>query len=163
MMGKPSVFLRVAAVATFIQAVAHTIGGVYGDPPPGPGAAAVQAMKANRFPLMGNTRSYWDFYHGFGLGITISLAAEAVVFWLLGSLAKNDAQRLRPILATFFLAYAALGVVSEAYFFPGPVIAEIFITACLGLALFTAQSPTSASTAPPAAFVRTATPSRQRP
>jgi hypothetical protein len=87
---------------------------------------------------MGNTRSYWDFYHGFGLGITISLAAEAVVFWLLGSLAKTDARRLRPILATFFLAYAALGIVSEAYFFPGPVIAEVFITACLGLALVTA-------------------------
>jgi hypothetical protein len=137
---KPALFLRIAAVLTFIHAALHTIGGVFSNPEPGPATAAVQAMKMNQFLLMGHTRSYWDFYRGFGLGATIFLTAEAVLFWQLGSLAKTDAQRLRPILATFLVAYAAMAVNSYAYFFLGPVITEIFIAACLGLAIVTAKS-----------------------
>ena len=139
-MMKPAVFLRIAAVLTFIHAVLHTIGGVFSKPGPGPATAAVQAMKMNEFLVMGHTRSYWDFFRGFGLGATIWLTAEAVLFWLLGSLAKTDARRLRPILATFLIAYAALAVNSYTYFFAGPVIAEILIAACLGLAMVTAKS-----------------------
>ena len=139
-MTKPTLFLRIAAVFTFIHALLHTIGGVFGEPGPGPAAAAVLAMKMNQFPVMGHTRSFWDFYRGLGLAATISLTAEAVLFWQLGSLAKTDAGRLRPILATFLVAYAALAVNSYAYFFLAPVIVEIFIATCLGLAMVTAKS-----------------------
>src|SRR3984893_17225423 len=143
-MMKPALFLRIAAVLTFIHAALHTIGGVFGKPGPGPATAAVQAMKMNQFLLMGHTRSYWDFYRGLGLTVTISLTAEAVLFWQLGSLAKTDARRLRPILVTFLVAYAALAVTSYAYVFIGPVIAEIFIAACLGLAIVTAKGQAAA-------------------
>ena len=139
-MKKPSLFLRIAAVMTLIHAVLHTIGGVFGKAGPGPAAAAVLAMKMNQFPLMGHTRSFWDFYRGMGLSVTISLTAEAIVFWQLGSLAKMDARRLLPILVTFLVAYSVLAVNSYAYFFLGPVIAEILIAACLGLAILTAKS-----------------------
>ncbi len=139
-MMKPALLLRIAAVLTFIHAVLHTIGGVFGKAGPGPATVAVEAMKVNQFLLMGHMRSFWDFYRGMGLGATISLTAEAIVFWQLGSLAKTDARRLRPILATFLVAYAALAVNSYAYFFLGPVIAEILIAACIGLAIVTAKS-----------------------
>jgi hypothetical protein len=141
---KPALLLRIAAVLTSIHAVLHTIGGVFGKIGPGPATVAVQAMKMNQFLLMGHTRSFWDFYRGMGLGATISLTAEAVLFWQLGSLAKTDAPRLRPILATFLAAYSVLAVNSYAYFFLGPVIAEIFIAACLGLAIITAKSQAAA-------------------
>ncbi len=138
-MKKPVLFLRIAAVLTFIHAVLHTIGGVFGEAGPGPAAIAVEAMKANQFLLMGHTRNYWEFYRGLGLAVTILLTAEAVLFWLLGSLAKTDARRLRPILATFLLAYAALALNSYAYFFLAPVIVESLIAACLGLAMVTSK------------------------
>ena len=131
-MMKPAIFLRIAAVLTFAHALLHTIGGVFGDPGPGPAAVVLQAMKTHYFPVLGQTRSYWDFYHGFGLAVTIFLTAEAVVFWQLSSL---DTQRLRPILVTFLVAYGALTVNSYAYFFVGPVIAEILVAGCLGMAL----------------------------
>ena len=137
---KPSLFLRIASVMTLLHAVLHTIGGVFGKAGPGPAAAAVLAMKVNQFPLMGHTRSFWDFYRGMGLTVTISLTAEAIVFWQLGSLAKMGARRLLPILVTFLVAYSVLAVNSYAYFFLGPVIAEILIAACLGLAIFSAKS-----------------------
>ena len=99
---KPFLFLRIASVLTFIHAVLHTIGGVFGKVEPGPAAVAVEAMKTNQFLLMGHMRSFWDFYRGMGLAGTISLTAESILFWQLASLAKTDPQRLRPIMATFF-------------------------------------------------------------
>ncbi len=92
-----------------------------------------------QFLLMGNTRSYWEFYRGLGLVVTIMLTAEAALFWLLGSLAKTDARRLRPIVGTFLVAYAALAMNSYAYFFLAPVIVESLIAACLGLAMVTSK------------------------
>jgi hypothetical protein len=77
-------------------------------------------------------------YRGFGLGVTISLAAESILFWQLASLAKTGPGRLRPIMATFLIAY--LVVNSYTYFFLGPAMAEILIAACLGLAIVTAKS-----------------------
>lgn len=138
-MTRTVVFLRIAAVLTFIHAVLHTIGGVFGSADPGPESIAIAAMKANQFLLMGNTRSFWSFYRGLGLAVTICLTAEAILFWQLGTLAKADARRLRPILTTFLIAYAVLAVNSNAYFFIGPVVAEILIAACLGVAIISAK------------------------
>jgi hypothetical protein len=101
--------------------------------------ATVAVMKANEFAVLGVTRSYWDFYMGFGLVVSVFLTVEAAVFWQLGSLAKADALRLRPVLATFLIGYLGAAVVSYRYFFAGPVITEILIALCLGLALASAK------------------------
>jgi len=138
-MSKPVLFLRIASVLTLIHAVLHTIGGVFGKVDPGPAAVAVEAMKANQFLLMGNMRSFWDFYRGLGLGATISLTAEGILFWQLSSLAKTDAKRLRPILTTFAVAYSVLAVNSFTYFFLAPVIVEIVMALFLVLAIVTAK------------------------
>ena len=138
-MSKPVLFLRIASVLTLIHAVLHTVGGVFGKVDPGPAAVAVQAMKANQFPLMGNMRSYWEFYRGMGLAVTIFLTFEAVVFWQLGSFARTDANRLRPILATFAIAYLAMAVNSQIYFFLAPVIVEGLIAILLVMAILTAK------------------------
>src|SRR4051795_6318479 len=127
---KPVVFLRIASVLTLVHSVLHTMGGVFGKPEPGLAAATEAAMRANQFVVFGLTRTYFQFYRGLGLGITIFLTAEAIVFWQLGTLAKTDAQRLRPILVTFMVAYLVFAVNSYAYFFLGPVITEILIAAC---------------------------------
>jgi hypothetical protein len=132
-------FLRIASVLTLIHAVLHTIGGVFGGPDPGVQQATVAVMKANTFPVMGVTRSYEDFYMGLGLVVSVFLTVEAVVFWQLGSLAKTDALRLRPVLATFLVGYLGAAVVSWRYFFAAPVITEILIALCLGLAIASAR------------------------
>jgi hypothetical protein len=86
---KPTLFLRIASVLTFIHAVLHTIGGVFGKPGPGAAAVAFAAMQANQFLVMGLPRTYAEFYRGMGIAMTISMTAEAIVFWQLGSLAKT--------------------------------------------------------------------------
>jgi hypothetical protein len=136
---KTLVYIRIAAVLTFIHAVLHTTGGVFGTITPGPEAVAVAAMKSNQFAAMGNMRTFWDFYMGFGLAITLSLTLEAVVLWMLASLARNHANQLRPILIVFALSYLIFAMISYRYFFFGPVIAEVLIALCLVAAAISAH------------------------
>lgn len=137
---KPVMFLRIASVLTLIHSVLHTVGGVFGKPAPGVAAATDAVMKANQFVVFGVTRTYFDFLRGMGLAVTIFLTAEAIVFWQLGTLAKSDAARLRPVIGTFMIAYLAFALNSYAYFFSLPVITEILIAACLGMAIATAKA-----------------------
>jgi hypothetical protein len=138
---RPVIFIRIAAVLAFIHAVLHTIGGVFGKVGPGPAAVAAVAMKSNQFVVMGNPRTFWDFYMGLGLASTVSLSMEALVLWFLASLARNHADRLRPILLTFAVGYLALSVNSYEHFFFGPVIAEILMALCLVAAVISIRSP----------------------
>jgi hypothetical protein len=135
---KPVLYLRIASILTLIHSILHTIGGVFGKPVSG-AAAMVAATMRTRFEVFGVMRSYADFYRGMGLGITIALTMDAAILWLLGSMAKSDAARLRPILAVFLMGYLALALNSYAFFFSGPIIAELLIVLCLGAAIFTAR------------------------
>jgi hypothetical protein len=131
---KATAYLRIASTLTLIHAALHTIGGVFGKPSSGAAGAAYSAMQSNHFLVMGLSRTYADFYRGLGLGLSIFLTIEAVVFWQLGTLAKSGARPLRPILITFLVAYLALAVNSWFYFFQAPVVTEILIALCLTLA-----------------------------
>ena len=144
---KPTVFLRIASVLTLIHSALHTIGGVFGRPAPGIGAVTYTIMQANYFHVLGVTRSYWEFYRGLGLAVTIALTAEGLLFWLLGSIAKKHPVELRPILWVFALAYLVIAVNSYTYFFAGPVIAEIMIATCLLGAIATTKSQASQAVA----------------
>jgi hypothetical protein len=133
---KATVFLRIASVLTLIHAALHTIGGVFGGAAAGVQETVVTAMKANQFPVMGVMRSYWDFQMGLGLVVSVALTVEGLVFWQLGTLAKRDALRLRPILTTFLAGYLCISVISFRYFFVAPVVTEVLIALCLGLAIW---------------------------
>ncbi len=135
---KPVLFLRIASVAVIVQAVLHTIGGVFGKPTPGAASVAVAAMKANHFPVMGLDRTYWDFFIGFGLAITIYLVMEGVVFWLLANLAAKGVE-VRPIVAVFCLGYLALMVLAYRFFFPPPTVSNAMVALLLGLAAFSSK------------------------
>jgi hypothetical protein len=136
---KPTIFLRVASAMTLIHAILHTIGGVFSKPDPGAAQTAFEAMQSNLFMVFGLVRSYAIFYRGLGLGATISMTIEAIVFWQLGTLAKTHARLIRPVVASFVVAYLALAVNSSFYFFQAPVVFEILIAACLAMAIFTAK------------------------
>ena len=135
----PVLFLRIASVLTFVHAVLHTIGGVFSKPDSGAQEATMTVMKSTQFPVMGAIRSYGDFYLGFGLFVSVALLMESIVFWQLGSLAKTEAARLRPLMATFLFGYLAFAVISGTYFFPAPVINEVLIASCIGLAIWSSK------------------------
>ena len=134
---KAAIFIRIASVLLLLHAALHTVGGVFGKVAPGPASVAVAAMQANHFVAFGNLRTYWDFYMGFGLGISIFLAVEGLALWTLAPLAAIHGTRLRPALAIFALGYVVFAVNSFRYFFIAPVIMELLIAACLVAAIAT--------------------------
>lgn len=140
---RPTTWLRAASVLTLIHAILHTIGGVYGKTDPGPMQTAVDAMRSNVFPAMGYMRSMWDFYRGMGLSVTILLTIEAIAFWLFGNLVRDSDADLRDVLVVFLLGYLALAVNSLRYFFTPPVIVELLIAGCLGMAIVSMKRPSS--------------------
>lgn len=131
---KASLLLRVAAVITFLYFAGHTAG-IPWTPAVGPDAMPVlEAMKSHTFDVDGFTRTYWDFYFGFGVIISVYVLALAVVLWQLGSLAQTDAVRVRPIIASIFVAFVVNAVVAWKYFFAIPVVVTVAISVCLALA-----------------------------
>ena len=74
---RTTLFLRIASVLTFIHAVLHTIGGVFGKRGSGCMQPVVTAMQGNEFLAMGVMRTFWDFYMGLGLVASVSLTVEA--------------------------------------------------------------------------------------
>jgi hypothetical protein len=118
----------------------HTIGGVFGKPEPGVQQTVVEAMKAHQFWVMGAMRSYWDFYMGLGLVVSVALLMEGIVFWQVGTLAKSNALPLRPILTTFLVGYLCISAISYRFIFAGAMITEMLIALCVGLAIVSAKN-----------------------
>jgi hypothetical protein len=96
-------------------------------------------MKANRFVAMGVTRSYWDYYFGYGLMTTVNFLVQTFVFWQLAAIAKTDPGKTRPIVATFCVGYLVSAVVAWRYFFAGPAVFEIVMAGVLFVAWIAAK------------------------
>jgi hypothetical protein len=132
---KPRILLRSAAILTLIHAVLHTFGGLLSEPSHGPEEIAVlNTMKSLQFDFMGSPRTYWDFYFGFGLFLTVSLLLQAVLLWQLASLAKSDPAKASPFIAALLVAFIAAVVLSWRFFFIAPLVMEVIIAILIGLA-----------------------------
>ena len=131
---KAAIWLRVASVLTLLHGVLHEVNDFFGKPEPGPQTAAISAMKLNSFVLMGESRTFWDFYRGFSYLGGISLIVEAIVFWQLASLARRNTPGLWPVIATFAFSFVATSLIAYKFLIPPPAIMELVIAACLGAA-----------------------------
>ncbi len=131
---KAVICLRIASILALLHGILHTVGGVFGGASPGAQQDALTVMQTHRFPVFGVTRSYWDFYLGYGLFITVFFLVQTVLLWQLGVLAKRGGLPLRPLLATLCVGYVLMAVISQRYFFSGPAIVEVLMAGCLGAA-----------------------------
>lgn len=131
---KSSLLLRIASVLTLIHAALHTVGGMFGEPKSAAQTAARVSARILRFDMFGATRSYWDFYFGFGLVTSITLLLLAILLWMLSLLVRTDPSKARPYLLVLIAAFLALAAVSWKYFFAPPVVMELVIAVCIGFA-----------------------------
>ncbi len=135
---RPSILLRIASVLTLLYCAGHASGMPW-TPVQGAGEVAVlEAMKSQRFEIAGVTRTYWDFYYGFGVAIIGYLLVQAVVLWQLGGLAKTEAVSVRPIIASLCVGFLVNAVIVWRFFFAIPLVMAAAITLSLGLAFFAA-------------------------
>jgi hypothetical protein len=133
-----TLFLRFASLVSLLFAVGHTLGGTQSWSPQGE-TEVLRAMRSFRFDAEGVSRTYADFYLGFGFTISIYLLLQAVLLWQLAPIARAEPGRVRPLLASLFLASAASAFVSGRFIFAIPVIFSAAVAACLGAAFLAAR------------------------
>ncbi len=140
---KPATWLRTASVLTLIHAILHTAGGMFGGPRSAAQTVALASVQKNTFEAFGRTRSYWDFYFGFGLMASLTLLLLAVLLWQLAALLTTDPDKTRPLLAALFVMFIAMSAISWYYFFAPPFVTEIIIAALIGIALLSTGKKTT--------------------
>src|SRR3954471_20580404 len=82
---KASTFYRIAAVLLLLFAVGHTFGFHQSDPKWGVDTL-IASMRSTHFDAQGFDRTYWDFYLGAGLSVSVFLLFAAILAWQLGRL-----------------------------------------------------------------------------
>jgi hypothetical protein len=127
---KASVLYRIAAVFIVLFAIGHTFGFRQSDPSWGV-EALVGSMRSIHFDVQGFSRTYWDFFVGFGLFVSVFLLLAAVVAWQLGGLSAETLALMRRVSWGLALSFVALTILSWRYFFFLPLLFSVLITACL--------------------------------
>jgi hypothetical protein len=134
---KTRLSLRIASIVMFLFAAGHSLGGSSSWSPAGE-TDVLRAMRSVSFTTAGVSRTYLDFYTGFGWTLSIFMLLQAVLLWQIAAMAGTDPSRTRPMIAAFFVATCASAVVSWKLIIPVPVILSAILAAILAVAFFTA-------------------------
>jgi hypothetical protein len=133
---KPWIWLRGLAGVLALFALGHTLGTAAPHVTRGAAEAAVfQAMQSFRFPVMGFDRTYWEFYRGFALIISLQLAVMMALAWQLGAISRRDPRQALPMAVTLMLGSVGLLALSRMFFFGGPIFMSTIAVLCSGLAV----------------------------
>ena len=137
---KPSVLYRVASVLLLLFALGHTLGFRKTDPQWGVDTL-IGSMRSIHFNVQGFNRSYWDFYVGFGLFVSVFLLFAAVLAWQLSGLPAETLSSIRGSAWALAVCFVAVTILSCIYFFIVPIVLSIVITACLIAAAWLSAKP----------------------
>lgn len=135
----PRRLLRIAAILSLLYCLGHSAGMPWTPSEGGHTDLVVGGMKSFRFDVFGTMRSYWDFYQGFGLTLSVLQLLGAVVLWLLAGLAADAPERVRPFVLAFLVASVAQVVLVVRFFFLPPLVLTVAVTIFLGLAAWKLQ------------------------
>ena len=135
-----SLLYRVASGLLVLFAIGHTLGFRRTDPRWG-ADSVVGSMRTTRFNVDGLSRTYWDFFTGFGLFVTIFLLFAAILAWELGGLVKDQLMPLLVVSWAFAICFVCITVLSWMYFFIIPGVFSSVIGLCLVLAAWLAGRP----------------------
>jgi hypothetical protein len=127
---KPVIWFRALAVVLAFFTLGHTVGTRHAITSDARETAVLTAMNGFRVPVMGFERTYWQFYRGFSVSITVLLATLMVIAWQLGDLSRRDPRAAMPIATTVLIACVAQLILSFVYFFTAPIIMSALAVIC---------------------------------
>ncbi len=131
---RSSTWLRALAIVLGLFALGHTLGTASPKVTRGMRESIVfSAMQGFRFPVMGFERSHWDFYRGFAITASVTMAVMAVVAWQLSSLARRYPREALPMAITLLVGCVGLLVLCWAFFFAVPVVFSAVAVGCAGM------------------------------
>ena len=102
----------------------------------------VKGMKSIRFDVLGSDRTYWDFYVGFGLFVSVFLVFLALLVWQLGGLPAAILASMRGTAWSLVICFGAVLILSLRYFFIIPIVFSILIFLSLSAAAWLSAKPT---------------------
>jgi len=127
---KASLLYRISSILLVLFAIGHTLGFRQIDPTWGVDSL-VQSMKSI---ANGSDRSYWDFFVGFGLFVTVLTLFASIIAWQFGNLPSETLAAMRVSAWGFVVCFAAVAYLSWRYFFMIPLVFSIAIFLCLAAA-----------------------------
>jgi hypothetical protein len=137
---KASVLYRISSILLLLFAIGHTVGFRQTDPKWGVDSL-VTSMRSIHFDAQGFNRTYWDFYTGFGLFVSVLLLFAAVVAWQLGGLPTENLAAMRGTAWALAVCFTAVTILSWRYFFVAPIVFSIVIMVCLIAAAWLSAKP----------------------
>jgi len=122
------VLYRISAVLILLFDLGHSAGYPWSDPKWG---VDTTAMRTSHFQVLGFSRTYWDFYVGFGLFVSVFFLLAAILAWQLGGLPAQSAPLMRATAWALSLCFVVLTVLTWMYFFTIPIVFATAIAICL--------------------------------
>eukprot|EP01116_Phalansterium_solitarium_P008519 TRINITY_DN22433_c0_g1_i1.p1 TRINITY_DN22433_c0_g1~~TRINITY_DN22433_c0_g1_i1.p1 ORF type:complete len:139 (-),score=24.55 TRINITY_DN22433_c0_g1_i1:182-598(-) len=102
---------RIAMALLLFMAFAHTVFAMLGDPVSDEQARALSETKATSFVIFGWRRTYFDFYYGNGMLVTVLLVLLAFLCWEASGLVRQA-----PTIARRLAWPLAVSMIFVAYF-----------------------------------------------
>jgi len=115
--------LKILSVVLFLFALGHTLGTTTPQVQRGaPEAAVFHAMQEFRFPIMGFTRSHWDFYRGLAISGGVLMFMFAAIAWQLAAIARRNPREALPMAITLLLGCVGLLAIGFEFLFTIPIV-----------------------------------------
>jgi hypothetical protein len=133
-----TIALRITSIISLLLTAGHTLGG-RSSWSPGGETATLRLMRASHMSVLGVTRSYHDFYIGFGYSLSVFMLLQTVLLWQLAGLARTQPQIVRPLLVSFLVATLASAAIAWELIFPIPVVFLLVIAAGLAWSYYLAR------------------------
>ena len=128
---------RIATYILIVVAIGHTWGALLSIPGLGPdGDRVLAAMKSVHFRCLTRDCTWYSYYYGFGMMLSVFLLLSAAITWFIGGLGDREQRALAPITWALFLSYVATSFLAWRYLFPPPAIFSVVIAALLGVQSF---------------------------
>jgi hypothetical protein len=129
-----SLLYRISSVLLLLFALGHTIGFRQVDPRWG-ADTVVNSMRSVSFDVQSFNRTYWDFFTGFGLFVSVFLLFAAVLAWRFGSLSPERLSAIPVERWSFALCFVLIAGLTWSYFFVAPgVFATLVALGLVGAA-----------------------------
>jgi len=127
---------KIASVLLFLFAIGHTAGLLKPNGFGNEGDEALASMHTVHVQVMGSDHTFWDFYIGFGLLVTVLFVFTGILAWQLGKLWGSQPDAVKALALPFFLCQTAVAVLCCTNFFLVPIVFSLLITLCAGLAAY---------------------------
>jgi hypothetical protein len=130
----PRLLLRISTGFLVLFLIGHGLGSLAGTIRDTGEASVFAAMKGYTFPIMGVTRSHWDFYQGLNHYLSAALVALIALHVVAVQLVERSPNDGRALVGVLLLSQVLFAALSWVYFFPAPAVMTTISAVCLAWA-----------------------------